>query len=344
MYTWWRRYGEGSDVRALAVVVEHLDGRVSGILPGYIRRKGMMGSMTYSLLGSEFESSDYLRLLAEPGREADALLGTLHTLLSEEPGLDVLDITNVLESDPMLAALEVFATGRNASFEIQHHRVCPCIDLSVAETWDKFLAARSSNMRWKVRRSIRRLAEAGAGFSWVHDRSEVAPAVAELFALHAKRFEAKEIDSIFRADIRQPFHAEVSERLFDRGILRLFQLRANARTIAALYCFEFGGGLYYFQAGIDPEWEDHSVGLVIIAHAIQYAFDRKLLLFDFMRGGEAYKFRWTDDVRNMVVARIGVSTKGRTLLALQRQVTTAKAVVKRLVRRSQPDAMPARPS
>jgi CelD/BcsL family acetyltransferase involved in cellulose biosynthesis len=118
------------------------------------------------------------------------------------------------------------------------------------------------------------------------DRAGVRSAIEEVFTLHAKRFTVKQADSLFKAELRQPFHQDLGERLFDRGALRLFRLRDKGRTIAAMYCFEFDDSLFYFQGGIDPEWEEHSVGMVIMLHAIQYAFDHGLKLFDFMRGSE----------------------------------------------------------
>lgn len=331
MYTWWQRYGQGKGDRHLAIVVARQQERLVAILPGYVRRR--LGISTFAFLGTEFESTDYLRAIEVEGKGAPALPGLIAHLLKDEPGIDVLELSNVLASDPTVAALESFAQASGASCDTKAHRVCPYVDVAAIGGWETFLSARTSSMRAKVRRCMRRLAEAGAEFDWVRDRAEVRAAVAELFALHAKRFTAKQADSIFRAELRQPFHEDVSELFFDQDVLRLFRIRVKGKTISALYCFKFAGGLFYFQAGSDPDWEEHSVGLVVIGHAIQYAFEQRLEIFDFMRGGESYKFRWTDTSRELVVTRLGVSVKGRAALAFQRHGLTAKGMVKRLIRR-----------
>lgn len=337
MFTWWEHYSRDRADWRLAIVIGRHGTDLAAVLPGYIRRRGV-GLSTYGFLGTEYESTDYLEPIESPA-SGSSLGEMLEFLVQQEPSLDTLDLSNILAGHPSLGVLERFARQTKSSCETQFHRVCPCIHLD--GDWDTYLSGLSSNMRAKVRRSSRRLMDEGAEFGWVRQPAEVPGAVAELFALHARRFEAKEADTIFRAELRQPFHVRVSERFLERDILRLFRLTVKGRTIAALYCFEFGGVLYYFQAGIDPEWEKHSVGVVIMAHAIQYAFDRRLRMFDFMRGGEAYKFRWTQTTRELVVIRVGLSWRGRTALALKRQTVKAKRLLKRASSQRAEPATPA---
>jgi CelD/BcsL family acetyltransferase involved in cellulose biosynthesis len=104
--------------------------------------------------------------------------------------------------------------------------------------------------------------------------------------------------------------------MFERGALRLFRLRAEGRTVATLYCFEHGSRLFYYQGGVDPAWERESVGTVLMGQAVRYAFDRELMGFEFLRGSEAYKFKWTDCARHLVRADLGLSRRGRMAVRL----------------------------
>jgi CelD/BcsL family acetyltransferase involved in cellulose biosynthesis len=185
-------------------------------------------------------------------------------------------------------------------------------------------------MRKNVRRSTRMLLDAGATFAVEQSRERVRAGISELFTLHASRFVTKGAETGFRADRREPFHAEVAERFFDRDVLRLFRLTMDGRTVATLYCFEYAGALFYFQGGIDPTYDKLSTGTVLQGYAINYAFDRGLHLFDFMRGDEAYKFRWTETTRRIVAVRMGVSWRGRAALAVRRQTIRAKRLVRRV--------------
>jgi hypothetical protein len=51
--------------------------------------------------------------------------------------------------------------------------------------------------------------------------------------------------------------------------------------------------MYYYQAGFDPKYEEWSVGLVVMGKCIEDAISRELSEFDFLRGDEPYKKRWT---------------------------------------------------
>jgi CelD/BcsL family acetyltransferase involved in cellulose biosynthesis len=149
-----------------------------------------------------------------------------------------------------------------------------------------------------------------------------------LFDLHARRFAHKNEATGFVASHRGRFHEYVSKWLFDTGLLRFYRLRVEGRTVATLYCFESAGRLYYYQGGIDPAWERESVGTVLMGQVIKDAFDRRLVLFDFMRGTEDYKFRWTSRTRDIAVLDVGVSAVGKGLVALTRSAALARRRVK----------------
>ena len=334
MALWWDHYCRSDRDRRLAVVVRRDGGRLTAMLPGYVHRRP--GVSTFALLGTEFESTDYLQAIEDPGLPATALPEMLRVLMRQERGIDVLHLTNILDHHATLRTLERMATEMGSPYDIEPFRVCPYI--AVAGDWEAYLGGLSAKMRKNVRRETRRLLEAGAEVDWVRERGEVRQAVSELFTLHEQRFAAKETETGFRKS-REPFHAAVSEAFFDRDILRLFRVRVGGRTVAALYCFEYQRELFYFQSGIDPAWEAQSVGTVLVGQAIKYAFERGLTRFDFMRGGEEYKFRWTSTTRDIVAVRLGVSHTGRAALAFRRHGLRAKGLVKRMLRsRLQPTA------
>lgn len=328
MSAWWRHYCERDASRRLAIVVARRENDIVAILPGYVHRP-RLGLATFGFLGTEYESSDYLQVIEQPvPGSASALAGMLDVLLTEERGLDVLHLSNILSSPSTLGDLAQYASTTGVSHEVRVFKTCPFVP--TVGDWESYVAQLSAKMRKNVRRSTRQLVDGGAGFILVADRAQVRPGIAELFDLHARRFVTKNEKTGFRADLRGPFHADVAEQLFDAGILRLFQLRVAGKTVAALYCFEFADTLFFFQSGIDPDSEKLSAGTVLVGHAIKYAFDHGLACFDFMRGEEAYKFRWTDKTRQMFAVRLGVSLRGRVGLAMQGQGAQVKGLLKRV--------------
>ena len=96
------------------------------------------------------------------------------------------------------------------------------------------------------------------------------------------------------------------------GILRVFQITIDHEVAATLYGFEYANQLTYFQSGFDPRWEKLSAGLVLMGKCIQYAYEHGLDHFDFMRGSDGYKFKWTNTSRKIDSINIALTTVAAT--------------------------------
>jgi CelD/BcsL family acetyltransferase involved in cellulose biosynthesis len=316
MYCWWNSYGEKEPTNSLCIVLAKEEDKLIGILPGYIKKWKVFGQFvsTFLFLGSEYESSDYLDVIRKD--KDDDLVENLFKFLISEKEVDQITLYNILEDQTILDAIDKLAKQIDAQTVVKQHRICPYLPLS--GDWDSFVSGLSKNQRYNLRRRTRKLLEEFyAKLDILEDPGELEIAMDELFRLHEDRFKTKQDKSIFRADLRKNFHKKVSGYFLEKNILRLFRLFVNNKTIASLYCFEFANKLFYFQFGMDPEWAKYSPGVVIMGQSIKYAIDKELDLFDFMRGEEDYKFKWTDKIRTMVTVDLAITQKGKQMLGLR---------------------------
>jgi CelD/BcsL family acetyltransferase involved in cellulose biosynthesis len=94
----------------------------------------------------------------------------------------------------------------------------------------------------------------------------------------------------------QKAHRETAPALLSLGILRLYGLRLADRIVASFYGFtHLTAGkrrVYYYLGGFDPAFARLSVGMLMIDHAVREAIRDGAVEFDFLRGREAYKYRW----------------------------------------------------
>ena len=317
MFCWWISYGEKDRNNSLCVVLAYEEDEVVGILPGYIKKQKVFGCpvSTFLFLGSEYESSDYLDVIRKDTDDVDIISGLFQTLIKEKK-IDRVALYNILEDQSILDATDKFAKQIQAQTIVKPYAICPYLPIDC--DWDSFVNGLSKNQRYNLRRRTRKLLnEFQAQISMLEDPGELETAVDELFQLHEDRFKTKQGQSIFRADLRKDFHKIISHCFLEKDILRLFRLSVDDKTIASLYCYEFANKLFYFQFGMDPAWAKHSPGVVIMGQGIKYAIDKELDLFDFMRGEEDYKFKWTDKIRNMVTVDLAVTQKGKQMLALR---------------------------
>jgi CelD/BcsL family acetyltransferase involved in cellulose biosynthesis len=88
------------------------------------------------------------------------------------------------------------------------------------------------------------------------------------------------------------FLYEVSERLFDQGLLHLYLLDLDGRPVAAEFQVCCGQGIYAYQSGIEPDALPHQPGRLITLATLQAAIADGRRTFDFLRGDEPYKAHW----------------------------------------------------
>jgi CelD/BcsL family acetyltransferase involved in cellulose biosynthesis len=91
----------------------------------------------------------------------------------------------------------------------------------------------------------------------------------------------------------------VSRLGLERDWLRLFVLWLNGRPAAALHGYRYGDTFSFYQAGFDPDFARHSVGLVTMGLTIKSAIEDGAEAYDLLHGDEPYKFQWARQTREL---------------------------------------------
>lgn len=196
------------------------------------------------------------------------------------------DLTCLRDDDPLLGTLASAA----ASDDVADEDVCPVVDMG--RDRDAFFAGLPHQLGPKLLRDRRRLERLGR-CRWQRGDVELVPALLEaLFDLHARRWATRGEPGVLADPAVQRFHRRAAAGLAKRGALRMHALSIDDRTVAVFYGFELGGRVYSYLSGFDPALASHSPGRAIIAEAMGSAIDEGACRFDFLRGGEAYKYAW----------------------------------------------------
>jgi CelD/BcsL family acetyltransferase involved in cellulose biosynthesis len=191
--------------------------------------------------------------------------------------------------------------------------------------WEAYLATRSRNFRSLVRRAEKKaLALPGARYRLANDSDRLPGDLDALFDLHRRRWPE---GSNFAS--RESFHRAFAAIALERGWLRLWLLEADGAPVAAWYGFRFAGAEHYYQAGRDPDFEQASVGLALLAHTVREAQQDGLPEYRFLRGGEDFKYRFADDDPGLETIGVARSLRGRAALAVAR---FSRAAARRLRR------------
>ena len=291
---WWERHGRSGTL--LATACRAADGRLVGILPLYIARRGPFRVVRF--IGHD--TADQLGPICLPEHRSE-VAGALRRVLADARA-DVFIAERVPREEGWDALLGATELASEPS---------PVVRFGVS-TWDEFLRTRSRNFRDQARRRERRLSESyDVSFRLVTGPESLDRDLDALFGLHGARWSGTRTDF----SRSEPFHREFAARALARGWLRLWLLELDGKPRAAIHGFRFGDVESFYQSGRDPSFDGDSVGFVLLLHAIREALADGMTEYFLLRGGEAYKYRFANEDREVTTLATTRTRVSRMALA-----------------------------
>ena len=310
---WWRHFGRVWGRRLRVLTFRDTSGTLIGLAP-------LMTSFWYatplrrlSFLGTG--TSDYLDILAAPGWEAAVAEG-VYAFLEHFGGWQFADFQQLREG--ALLREHPPRGGRLHSFDAEGE---PCPYLALPSEWNMLLQSLGKKTRTNIGYYDRALQKVYAiEAAPVLDAADLDAELTHLFQLHQRRWNQRWLPGVFGGKRVQSFHRDAARCLLEQGWLRLFYLRLDGVTQASLYCFAYGDRFCYYQGGFEPTLSRLSLGTVLTARAMQTAISEGRAIFDFLRGDEPYKAKWTGAAR--VNARRIITRAGTPFAPLSRKTQT----------------------
>lgn len=283
--TWWKCLGSGA-IHLCAVRNE--EGNLLAIAPLTIRDDGLL-----RFIGGE-DLSDYLDIVSVPEAHTDAW----HALMAYLNGSDAPPWKRMrLHSVPAFSpTIEFFQAYEGASVEKED--VCPVITLP--DSWEDYTGMLNQRDERELRRKIRKAEmEGDLSYDSTLSAESLKSDLEEFFRLHALSQPEKE--EFWNQD-RRRFFREMAHEMLDLGYLDLSLMRIDGHAVAANFAFDYEDRIYLYNSGYDPSERELSAGIVLLAQNIQQAIRSGRKSFDFLRGDEAYKYRFA--AKDEIVYRI----------------------------------------
>ena len=287
---WHTHLGRESELRVLRFY-HRLTRETVGIAPLCVTRLHRLPLRQLTWMGAGV--SDYHEPITLPGYEdavADALLRVLDRGGSD---WEIADLAQIREGSALSERTpRPFPHRPAAAQTVLTTEPCPYIVLP--PTWDAYAATLGKKMRSNLgyydRLLFRTFPDAKIILA---DESTLEEGVNALFRLHQARWNARLLPGALGGQTVRLFHRNVAQELLSAGLLRLHLLYADGDYRAALYCFATGGKTFYYLGGFSPDYAKYSLGTVLTSHAIRAAIEEGHTEFDFLRGAQEYKLRWT---------------------------------------------------
>ncbi|UCG85499.1 MAG: GNAT family N-acetyltransferase [Gemmatimonadota bacterium] len=339
--TWVSNYLSGDD---LFVIVVYDDGFPVAIAPLWLERRrtaGMFPVRVLRFLGSSGVCSDYLDVIVQKKGYAKWLDRIWNQLFGDlRSQWDLLEYADTPADSKALAQFHRLADqdDRCLNRQIVNTELCPYMPLPGQV--DQLSGSLSRTRRYTINHSRKRLAEQGELQTRTCERLDQIPdALARLKDLNTRSWQERGQPGSFATSEFTKFHSSMAEISLQRDWLLLCSLWSTDRYLGGFYGFAYHGVLYFYIMSEEKSNEKRvNTGDVLLAHCMEEGIRRGCCTFDFLRGDEPYKYRWTESDRRLLSLHI-YNRRPAALLTLvfENILRTVKAIARMIWRRKSTD-------
>jgi CelD/BcsL family acetyltransferase involved in cellulose biosynthesis len=279
---WWQHLGGGEwkDVELNILTARGEDGRLVGIAPLF-RAGGVL-----HFIGSH-EIADYLDFIAR-AEDLPAFIQAVVQHLAAQTDWQRIELNNIVNSSASLGLLA--SAAKSAGLSLAQKTLQPSPYLVVPATLEEYIDSLGSKQAHELRRKMRRAGRNPEPISMelVSDPAELDRALEDFFGLMTQEEDKL---NFLRPAMRAQMEA-IARSAFAAGWLHLVFLKAGERRIAGYMNFDYDGRIWAYNAGFNNEFAALSPGWLIMAEMVRWCAENGRKIFDFMRGGEEYKYRF----------------------------------------------------
>jgi len=244
----------------------------------------MMREAIASFIGSS-DVCDYLDFIVAPEMERDFFETLLQYL--KQKHIRCLDLKSLRPDSTVLRNLA--SAAENMGHTVISNQEDVSVNLDLPETWNKYLAMLNAKQRHEVKRKLNRLSEAGnIDYYSVTDKMVINNHMDTFLKMFSESSKDK---AAFLTPKMESFFRLMANAMSDIRLLRLGVLQLDTVPVAMTICFDYDGCLYLYNSSYNPQYASLSVGLLCKVLCIKAGIEERKKSFDFLKGGEAYKYR-----------------------------------------------------
>ena len=236
---------------------------------------------TISFAGGEF--TDYQDIVAAPS-DARAVGESLAEWIAAKRSPRVL-FEFVPEDSGTLEAMS--AALDHAGYDVRIDRLVTAPRMTLPDSFETYVQHLGKKERHELRRKLRGL-ETGRRVAFRFAGENERTSVFERFVALHRRSRGEKAE--FMTEEVERFFRDLADMLASRGWLRLGVVNVDGDDAAVVFAFAYEGTFALYNAAYDLALASLSVGIACHAYAIRAAIDEGMRTYDFLRGGEPYKY------------------------------------------------------
>jgi hypothetical protein len=189
-----------------------------------------------------------------------------------------------------------------------------CPYLALPTTFEALLQGLSSNFRDNLKYLLRKTNSLNIEFRIVSNslkEDTLQDACDQLFRLHTARFSHQERNSKFSQPHMRRFIESIclAAREYP-GLVQFTEAIYQGQVIGSLLGYLDREVFFFLQHGFDPAYAKYSPGSLLILKTMENLISRGVDNFDFLRGMDAYKTRWTQTASENFTIAVALNSSG----------------------------------
>lgn len=329
---WWKHLGSG---QLYILRIDTDSGDAIGFAPFFLRKR-FFGVPLRHLCFIGAKRTDYLDFLVRQGEE-QRFFTTLFQFLRDQQGLfSFIELKDFPETSANLPYFKEAVKHYFPLYSIDTSRICVAVPFP--EKWDAYVASLGKSLRSNLRYYSKRL-DKNFEVEWreYHRNGEDLEAGFNgIVQVYNERWLQEKGATRYTEPAAAAFERAAFLSLARRDEFRLWLLHLNGEPAATLAGFVRNNKVFDYCFAHSPKFHEHSVGTVLIGHAIERCINDNMRELDLSRGDEEYKFKFQGREKRNLHVKIYPDHKAMALSAAAEQVylsATESAVLQRLLSR-----------
>lgn len=286
---WWQTFGEGQ--YDLHLHAAYANQKLVGLAPLYVTSRKKYGLTLTELRFIGDGHSDYNVFPAWGGNPSiiNALLDAIHPAIQSNIAAMLFEVP---QTSMMAAHLRKMLYGGLTGVHLNSTTPCPRLKIRGNEAEVSNILKKNS-----LRRHAKSLGLLGTlSVSHTTKSEEILDRLPAFFQQHIERWNGTASISLFKSQKNQEFYNCLVEKMDGSNQLIFSSVSISDRPVAMHLGFSSQGEFIWYKPCFDVSLHLHGPGEVLLKSLIEYAKDSGYAVFDFSRGDEKFKSRFSSSI------------------------------------------------
>jgi CelD/BcsL family acetyltransferase involved in cellulose biosynthesis len=229
--------------------------------------------------------SEYCDLIINPSFIEEVLEAFINYIFANHPDIYCIDLRDIALESKTGIALQKMNNILLSNFKSEKY-----LYINTSTSYQKYLSSFSNKTLLTIKNKEDKIRDINVKYIYAEKAEE--NHIELLSKLNKERIEKKGKTSFFSSETNYKFLRALLKDFNENNITHLSYCICKDEIVSFYLCFHYFNKLYFFISGFNRRYENYSLGSIHLFKLIEYCFKNNIAKFDFLRGGDKYKYRY----------------------------------------------------